>query len=350
MTTRSKVIAGVVAVVVLLGGGALALTVFKDQIGSRIPLIKELVEKESCPLNGAQPANKDVVGRPAVAVKVENATVAYPLSGLHKAELVYEEVVEGGVTRFMAIYHCNDSSKVGPVRSARVIDPALMLPITRILGFSGSNAPVRKALEADDLVLVEEDNAKGALRREPRDGLSSEHTLYANTEKLRSVGDNKFGDAPPQDLFNFDAGLEGATGKAKKIEINFSSLTKVRYVFDGGRYKRFQPVEQPFEIEGEGPLEVDNVLIEEHEVKLSKTIVDVQGNPSTEIADETGRGRALLFRDGSVIEGTWSRDKRTEVARFETKGGEEMKFKPGSIWVHLVPSKKGEVKGSFSFD
>ena len=171
MSRRSKLIAAIAAGVVVIGGGAVALIFFKDQLGG-LPLIGEVVsEPDECPLSGDKPNNKDLIDRPAVAVKVENAQIAYPLSGLQDAEVVYEEVVEGGVTRFMAIYHCTDSTKVGPVRSARVVDPGIMVPITQILAYSGQNAPVLKALEEADIVRIDERAAKGAMERVPREGL-----------------------------------------------------------------------------------------------------------------------------------------------------------------------------------
>ena len=132
MSSKAKIIAGVAAGVVVVGG-VLALTVFKDTFQS-LPIIGEAIADKVCPLSGAEPKG-DEADRPAVAIKVENAQVAYPLSGLHEAELVYEELVEGGVTRFMAIYHCTDSKKVGSVRSARAVDPGIMIPVTKILGF-----------------------------------------------------------------------------------------------------------------------------------------------------------------------------------------------------------------------
>ncbi|MDQ3954574.1 MAG: DUF3048 domain-containing protein [Actinomycetota bacterium] len=348
MSGRSKLIAAIAAGVVLIGGGAVALIFFKDQLGG-LPIIGEVVSTpDECPLSGDKPKNNDLIDRPAVAVKVENAQIAYPLSGLQDAEVVYEEVVEGGVTRFMAIYHCTDSTKVGPVRSARVVDPGIMVPITKILAYSGQNQPVLKALEEADIVRIDETSAKGAMERVPREGLTAEHTLYADTKKLRSVADDKYGDPPPEDVFEF-GDLEG--GKSGKIiDISFSNDTKVHYEFSGGAYRRFQPPEQPFEMEGDGQIEVENVLIEEHEVNNSKTIVDSVGNPSTEIADETGKGRAVLFRDGKAIEGFWVRKSREDVVEFETKSGDPMVFSLGSVWIHLVPSDEGEVKGSFTFE
>ena len=134
------------------------------------------------------------------------------------------------------------------------------------------------------------------------------------------------------------------------MEITFSDLTNIRYAYEDGEYKRFQPTEQAFEIEGEGQLGVENVVIEEHIVNNSKTIKDVNGNPSTEIADETGSGRAVLFRDGQAVEGTWSRESAKDIVTFETKSGDEMVFSEGNVWIHLLPGKKGELEGSFSFE
>ena len=331
-----------------IGGGALALTVFKEQIGRHIPLLGNIVAPDKCPLSGAKPSNEDLITRPAVAVKVENANVAYPLSGLEDAELVYEELVEGGVTRFMAMYHCNDANKVGPVRSARAVDPGIMIPITRILAYSGQNAAVLDELQKADIIRIDEGTAQGSMRRIPRPGLTAEHTLYADTDAVRDIGQERYDDAPPEDVFKFGDVQDGK--RARTVEIMFSELTQIRYVYEDGVYERYQPVEQPFEMEEGGQLGVENVLIEEHEVNNSKTIRDVNGNPSTEIADETGSGPATLFRDGQAIEGTWSRKSIKDVVRFETKSGDEMVFKEGSVWIHLLPGKGGELRGSFSFE
>jgi hypothetical protein len=345
VSSRAKLIAAIVAVVVV-GGGAAAFF-FIDDLGKKIPIIGD-GGSDVCPLSGDEPKNEDDKDRPAVAIKVENAQVAYPLSGLQDAEVVYEELVEGGVTRFMALYHCNDSKQVGPVRSARIVDPAIMMPKTKILAYSGQNQHVRDALEEAGIVRIDESNAKGSMERVPREGLTAEHTLYADSAKVRAIGAKKFSDPPPDDVFEF-GDLEGGRN-AKTIDINFSQLTSIKYVFSGGSYDRFQPPEQEFVDAATGDqVEVDNVLIEEHEIKNSDVITDSVGNPSTEIVDETGSGRAFLFRDGKIIEGTWTRKNLDDQATYETKGGDPMVFKPGNIWIHLLPSKKGEIKGSFEF-
>ena len=344
MDKRVKVALGAVGGIVALSAGAFFM------LGNRpsdIPIIKEVVAPKTCPLSGAEPAKESALDRPAVAVKIENAAIAYPLSGLEDAELVYEELVEGGVTRFMAVYHCTDSTKAGPVRSARVVDPAIMGPITRILAYSGQNAPVLRALEEAEVVRLEENEAGEGLQRIERSGISMEHTLYADTKILRKLGTKQFDEPPPSDYFAF-GDLEGKSKPAKSIEINFNPVNTIRYDWSDDGWLRFE-ADEPFVSESGDQIVVNNVLIEEHEVVLSDTITDVAGNPSLEIANETGSGRAFLFRDGKVIKGKWSREDVGDPVNFETKEGDEMVFAPGSIWIELLPSKKGEVKGSFSF-
>ncbi len=344
MQSRTKTALAAVGGIVVLAVGAFFLL---GNRGSDIPLIKGLVEPEKCPLSGVEPAKESSLDRPAVAVKIENAAVAYPLSGLEDAEIVYEELVEGGVTRFMAVYHCTDSSKAGPVRSARVVDPAILGPITKILAYSGQNAPVLRALEEAEVVRLDENAANGGLERIPREGLSMEHTLYADTKPLRKLGGKEYDDAPSDDLFAF-GDLEGNSKPARSITLNFNPTNTIRYEWSEDGWLRFE-ADQPLLTEAGDQIAVENVLIEEHKVVLSTTITDVVGNPSLEIADEVGSGRAFLFRDGKVVKGKWTREEVGGAVTFETKSGDGFVFAPGSIWIELLPSDEGEVKGSFSF-
>jgi Protein of unknown function (DUF3048) N-terminal domain/Protein of unknown function (DUF3048) C-terminal domain len=338
---RAAAIAGgvfVVAVVVffLLGGG------------EEVPGLGAVLEPKTCPLTGEEPRSDKALDRAAVAIKVENAAVAYPLSGLEDADIVFEEAVEGGITRFLAVYHCNDTSKAGPVRSARLVDPAIMTPLTRVLAFSGANNPVMQALKKADVVAIQESEAGSAMQRIARAGISSEHTLYADSAKVRKVAAKRFSDPPEEGSYSFGDVPQGAK-RATSVSISFSGATTIDYEWRDGRWLRSQNG-APFEAESGGQIAVDNVLIEEHEVNFSDTIVDVAGNPSVEIADVTGSGRAALFRNGRVIKGRWVRESVDDPVRFETRSGDDMVLQFGTTWVHLVPNGKGDVKGSFSYE
>jgi Protein of unknown function (DUF3048) N-terminal domain/Protein of unknown function (DUF3048) C-terminal domain len=343
VTTQVKA-AAVAASVLLVALGAFFLLGNRSSGG--LPGLTGVFKPATCPLSGEEPSDEAVLNRPAIAVKIENNPLAYPLSGLDRAELVYEEMVEGGLTRFMAIYHCSDTAKAGPVRSSRTIDPAIMSPTTRLLAAAGGNAIVRKALDRGDVILIDESKAGSAMRRIPRPGITSEHTLYGNTSKLRKVGAKRFDDPPPS-TFSFGDLQDGAK-KASTVTITFSGAASITYDYSDGMWRRSQDGEAFLTSSGK-QIAVDNVIVEEHKVNLSQTIVDVAGNPSIEIADPTGSGRAVLFRDGRAIRGRWVRKSLGDPVTFETRSGDEMVLHPGRTWIELVPSDKGEIKGSFTY-
>jgi len=346
VSTRTKIIAAVCGGVVVLATGAFF--VLSGKAGDLpIPFIGD--DPVICPLSGTKPKKDGLVERPAVALKIENAAAARPLSGLEDAELVYEELVEGGETRFIAFYHCTDTKKGGPIRSARLIDPAILMPKTRILGYSGGNKVVLDALRDAELVSVDEHSGAGAdaLRRVDREGVAIEHTLYADSAAVRRIGSKKFSDPPPDDLFRF-GDLEAEGKRASSINLNFGGASTIEYEWSKGAWQRTQDG-SPFVAESGDQIAPENVVVEEHKVRASE-LVDVTGTPSIEIVDETGSGRAVLFRDRRAIVGRWRRESLDDRTVFQTKTGDEMVFAPGTIWIELVPSEKGEVQGSFSFE
>jgi hypothetical protein len=280
-----------------------------------------------------------------VALKIENNPDAYPLSGLDDAEVVYEEPVEGGLTRFMAIFHCTDSEKAGPIRSARIVDPAIVSPYTLIMGDAGGNDIVRAALDTGGIVNVDETSAGEAMFRGDRPGYASEHTLYANSAAVRKIGQKKFDDPPSDDLFKFGDVQDGK--KAKTVTISFPSSTAV-FTWKEGRYYRSQS-EEPLISEGGDQFAADNVLIEQHTINYAKGLTDVVGSPSPEIEDVTGTGKAWLFRDGKAIKGTWERESLEDPVRFKTMSGDEMVLHEGSTWIELLPNNKGDVKGTLEY-
>src|SRR5215471_13869593 len=132
------------------------------------------------PLTGLDDPSGQSLTRPAVSVKVENTAFARPQAGLDQADVVYEEVVEGGITRFVAIFNSQVPDVIGPVRSVRAMDPDIVWPLGGIFAFSGgtqdnidlaATAPVKIATENNTDVLVR--NAQG---QPPRD---APHNLYA---------------------------------------------------------------------------------------------------------------------------------------------------------------------------
>jgi len=109
----------------------------------------DLMAPNAWPLTGIP---SDLVAtRPALAVKIENSVDARPQTGLNAADLLWEQVVEGGITRFVAVYHSTLPEDIGPVRSVRPMDPAIAAPLHGLLAFSGGQQQYVDAVSAAGL-------------------------------------------------------------------------------------------------------------------------------------------------------------------------------------------------------
>lgn len=299
-----------------------------------------------CPLTGEDPPSGVDVSRPAVAVKIENSPSARPQSGLERADLVFEERVEGGITRFLAIYHCGASTKAGPVRSGRFDDPKIALPYTRLLAASGSNAIVEAEMVKRKMVYLDEDSTDALFRDPP--GLISIHSLFVNTKKLLKTAIG--GKLPPPSFDAFAFGPVGTKAKsARSVALNFTDSNTIEYKWSGGAWQRSE-AGAPFMTSVGDQIEVSNVLVQLVKVDNSNTIVDVTGSPSPDIALANAKGKLLLFRDGKVIKGRWSTGKVGRPPVYKGKDGKPLSFAEGPTWIELVPSPAGEVKGKVSFD
>jgi hypothetical protein len=340
ISTSRALLAALLAALLLLG----ACTDEPETGGNDDPEIAEPEVPPYCPLTGEVPPKGVKLARPALALKIENSPEARPQSGLEQADIVYEEIVEGGATRFMAIYHCHDAAKGGPVRSVRFDDPKIAKPFTSILASSGGNAIVENELKKRKLISLQELNADGPLFRVPA-GSTDVHSLYGDTERLRKLGEEKGKPKPPKSAyFKFEDAPEG--DKAKSVTLKFNPSVEISWRWKGNMWMRFEDG-VPFKSAGGKQIGTENLLVQEVEVNNSQTIVDVAGNPSPDIALD-GKGRAFLFRDGEVIKGSWKAGK-DGVPSFKTKKGDRFTFDVGSTWIELVPSNKGAVKGEITF-
>ena len=307
------------------------------------PTPTPVAEAPKCPLTGEEPPKGVDLDRPAVAVKIENSALARPQSGLAEADVVFEEIVEGGFTRFMAIYHCGASNDAGPVRSARFDDPKIAEPFTRVIAYSGSNGLVEAELKKRKMVSLNELNQRTAFYRVPP-GTILVHNLFVRTPELLTDKRVRKLD-PPKEIFEFGE-VQKQAKRARKVRLNFNASIAIEYRYKKGLWRRFE--DGPFMTKDGEQIAVPNVLVQEVVVNNSRRLLDSAGNPSPRIKLR-GRGRAFLFRDGKVITGMWKVGE-DGVPHFRTKKGADFVFAPGAIWVELLPSRKGDVKGSLNYN
>ncbi|HET9672886.1 MAG TPA: DUF3048 domain-containing protein [Actinomycetota bacterium] len=342
LTKRGKVAIGVLAAaaVVLVGIGVLAFT------GAAPAPLRRLVDTVTgrptpCPLTGETlQGDRDAPDRPAIAVKVENTDDAYPLSGLHRADIVYEEPVEGGITRFVAVFQCRQAERVGPVRSARTTDPKILVQFggEPLLAYSGAAEAVTRAVDAAEVRSLTETTANDAFER---DGSRlAPHNLYVSVPRLYRAARASGADlSMPREVFTFDADVPG--GKRRSVAtVTFSPATTAVWEWTGQEWARSLDG-APMLLEDEQPIAATNVVIQEVEVGTS-TIVDASGSASPTV-DLTGNGRAWILRDGRLIVGRWQRRSLEDVTVFESRSGERIALAPGTTFVQLIPAEGGEV-------
>ncbi len=275
------------------------------------------------PLTGL-PASGNA-GRPAVAVKIDNDRRARPQVGINDADLVFEEVVENGITRLVAVFHSDDADPVGPIRSARTTDVELLSVFPGIVfANSGSNAGTRARLQsAANLANVNHETA-GALYFRQRDR-PGPHNLFANTSELIGAGGDL---VPPEPLFTFAEEAPGGR-PVDGIDIGFAD-TQVSYAWDDeldgwARTQNGTPHVDAADVQ------VAPVNVVVMETVYGRSAADA-GSPEAVV---TGTGPAWVLSDGTLQEGTWSRDEADDPPTLTDADGDEMTLVPGSVWVEL---------------
>jgi hypothetical protein len=267
--------------------------------------------------------------RPALYVKVENSYEARPQTGLDKADVVYEAVAEGGITRFAAIFQGTDPGVVGPVRSVRPQDADLADPLHGLFALSGGVAPIVN--DVASVAQIFDDDAGAPVFYRSTDRVAP-HNLYLYADKAWAAATAPHNQAP-QKLFSFGS-LPGGSRPATAVDVPMSNVANIRWSWSAGAWHRSQDG-VPFTVIGPGSIAPANVILEY--VKIANAgYTDVTG---TSVPDSVvvGTGRAELLRDGKVIEGTWSKPARADVTKFATTGGAVLSLHPGRTWIELVP-------------
>lgn len=337
LTTRAKALVGTLSAIVVVGAAAAGYLVLSGQ-GDAIPFLGGTRDEPAiCPLTNVEAEDEKAAARTPVAVKVENSSESRPQAGLNQADIVYEEPVEGGITRFIAIYHCDTASRIGPVRSARFVDPSILLQYGQpIFGYSGAAGPVINAVaQADGVQDVRQDTHGDAYELDPN--RSAPHNVYSSTRDLLRAGSKR--GVAPEAVFEYDEEppARAASKRGREVHLDFSPDADVYWRFDrpSGLYERLHG-ETPHTMEDGEQVTAANVVVQVVELRDSG-IVDAAGNPSPEVV-AVGSGDAYVLRDGRLIEGTWERGADGDVTRFLDASGEVIPLAPGRTWVELFPS------------
>ncbi|MDQ3944659.1 MAG: DUF3048 domain-containing protein, partial [Actinomycetota bacterium] len=286
------------------------------------------------PLTGIVDESAATAERPALSVKIDNAPRARPQAGLDVADLVFEEVVEGGVTRFIAVFHSTAPDEVGPVRSVRPMDPRIVSALGGLVAYSGGIpeyvAMMGKARVQDLNIDVATSAYRWAKER------AKPHNLMVHPGELWPMATEKHSDPPPAQFDYRAPGEAFGDADAASLRIPYSNFASAAYAWDApsGTWKRSQ--------DGAAHMAASGAQIAPHNLvvqfvstrKLGK--VDASGHAVNE-SIVTGDGDAWVLSGGRVTKGRWSKPDATSPTRYTDGAGNPVKLSPGRTWVHFAP-------------
>jgi hypothetical protein len=255
-------------------------------------------------------------GRAAVMIKVPNdKTARNNLHGIEYADIIFEELVEGGVTRFAAVFHSQLPERVQPVRSVRGPDPELVLSVGGVFAYSGGAGPFIARINAIPIVAVNETSAGGAMYRVAG---KAPYNLAANAAALANLSGE-----PARSPFAFGP-LTATGGSATNVTVRISRAQTTNFRWEGsaGRYLRFN-AGNPEVTQSAGSESPNSITV--------------------------GQGSAWVFRDGQVIPGTWSRPDGTSPWALTDTAGNPIRLAPGRTMVELMPVAGPYASGSIAW-
>jgi hypothetical protein len=290
-----------------------------------------------CALTGAPSPLGAIPQRTAIAAKIDNYQDARPQSGLDKTDIVFEEPVEGGITRYNAIFQCDNADSIGPIRSARQIDIGILgqLGNPPLVHVGGIN-PVLENIVAAGIPNLDLGNYPGAIthlstRYAPYNTYTSTTQLYAN---LPAGTKN----TPPAPIYTYSPTTPAGTA-VTSVHVPFSGNSDVTWTWAAGQnaWLRFYNGTNPDKNADGVQNQAANVIIQTVHVTFGPWLENAEGGLEVQAVLSGTSGPAIVFRNGIQVNGTWSRDAASSPTVFKDAAGTVIQMAPGRTWVELVP-------------
>lgn len=268
----------------------------------------------------------------AVAVMVNNHQKARPQSGLHEADIVFELLAEGSVTRFLALYQSTLPERVGPVRSAREYYFHLADAYDALYVYHGAASFINRQIETEEIDFLNgatSDNDQELFLRESF--RVAPHNSYLLFDEVYNRAQSKqYEIERDHHVLPFLEDGEAVTGnEVSHIKITYfanESIVEYKYDADSEKYIRISDGEQTVDLETEIPIELDNIFV----IEADHEVVDDEGRRAIDL--ESG-GFGYLFQKGKSQQVEWKNDKGYLIP---IKDQEPVPFVPGKTWVNVV--------------
>lgn len=284
------------------------------------------------PLSGLY-AEEEKVNRRPYAVVFDNQIGARPQAGLIDAEIAYEFLAEGDITRYLGIFLIKEPDHIGPIRSARpyLVEKALEFDsyFVHVGGSPQAMADIKskKVADIDSLSRGKEVFWRKSHKKMP-------HNLYSSHDAIKkAAGQSKYREEAQFEAFKFNPSfqtIEGGQG-AEEVRVRYFNNKEAAYIYDGEakEYKRhYNGQEHKDEISGQ-TLTATNIIIQE----VGSRVIDDQLRLQM---DTVGEGRAKYISGGSLIDIVWKKPSYEGITKYYYENGQELSLNPGKTWIQVV--------------
>ena len=279
------------------------------------------------------------LSRPALAGKIDNHPSARPQVGLDEADIVFEELVEGGLTRYIAVWHSSLPAEIGPVRSVRPMDPEIVSPFGGIFAYSGGQVRF--------IQMMQEAPVYNAIHGQP----DTEETFYRTSAKIAphnvlvkapELVDQHLNLPAPERQFAYAPSVEESTAvvagsPVTSMNPRFSGFSSPTWEWDGtqGTFLRFQTNGAADSASSGNQIFATNVVV------LQVGIDVVEDIPTTRLVNQ---GKGWVATGGSILEINWFKATPESPIILTTDDGEEVRLGVGNTWIELIPNDSSDVE------
>lgn len=291
---------------------------------------KQEVKKPVSPLTGKELTDASLAKRPVTSLMVENSPDARPQSGMNEAGVIVEAIAEGGITRFLVVFQEATPQYIGPVRSARPYYVDFALGFDASFGHVGGSPDALNDIKALGVKDLDQFYNSGAYWRIGE--RSAPHNVYTSFEKLDALNTSKGYTSSKFTPFERKKDVP-QTPTANTIDFSVSGPTyNPHYQYDqaSNSYKRSQAGEAHTDQKSGAQLNPKVVIA----LVMEKGTSDGYHSSYRDV----GTGKAYIFQDGIVSEGTWSKPDRKSSLTLTDKNGLPLKLNVGQVWITLVGS------------
>lgn len=331
LTTREKIVFGVTLFVIIAVGAGLMWWIQSQTFPEYTAVTQpKAVQKYYSPMTGVEVADEAATKRAVTAVMIENSPDARPQSGLAEADVVFEAVAEGGITRFIALYQQSRPSLIGPVRSLRAYYADWAAAFEPSVAHVGGSPDVLTMIRSGNYGVDIDQffNAGSYWRATDR---YAPHNVYTNFDKLDALNASK---NHTSSSFTFSPRMDGkavAAPTASHIAIDVSSgIFNVGYDYNAttNSYDRKQG--------GVAHMDREKGQISPKVVVALKTNINVRSDGLHMDITTSGNGKAYVFQNGNALEGTWSKENAKGRLVLKDDAGNEIKLNRGQTWITTV--------------